>query len=70
MWFRGGELESWMKDLGVETHGPSWLIGIFEQMGEDSASPNYTKPVNGDVWQFLSKVKLWLIDAARKGIPA
>jgi ABC-type cobalamin/Fe3+-siderophores transport system ATPase subunit len=66
----GGELESWMKHLGVGGHGPSWLIGVFEQMGEDSASQNYTKPVDGDVWQFLSKVKLWLDDAGRKGIPA
>lgn len=66
----GGELESWMTHLGVGGHGPTWLISIFEKMGEDSASPNYTKPAEGDVWEFLSKVKLWLIDAARKGIPA
>lgn len=66
----GGELESWMKHLGVARHGPSWLIGIFERMGEDPASQNYVKPSDGDVWQFLSKVKAWLIDPSRKGIPA
>lgn len=66
----GGELESWMKHLGTKGHGPSWLIGIFEQMGEDPASASYVKPSDDDVWEFLSKVKAWLIDVNRKGIPA
>jgi hypothetical protein len=66
----GGEPESWMKHLGVVGHGPSWLIGIFERMGEDPASPDYIRPSEGDVWEFLSKIKAWLINAGRKGIPA
>jgi hypothetical protein len=65
-----GELESWMKQLGVGGHGPSWLIGIFERMGEDPASANYIHPSDNDVWEFMSKAKTWLIDANRKGIPA
>jgi ABC-type cobalamin/Fe3+-siderophores transport system ATPase subunit len=65
----GGELESWMKSLGATGHGPSWLIAIFERMGEDSINPDYVKPSDNDVWEFLSKIKAWLVDANRKGIP-
>lgn len=66
----GGELESWLKSLGVTGHGPSWLIGVFEKMGEDPEAAHFVKPDEGDVWSFLSTVKTWLIDANRKGIPA
>jgi len=65
----GGELESWMKHLKVEGHSPSWLIGVFERMGEDPTSNDYIKPSNNDVWEFLSKVKAWLINPGRRGIP-
>lgn len=65
----GGELESWMQQLGVGGHGPSWLIGMFERMGEDPANANYIRPTDNDVWEFMSKAKNWLIDANRKGIP-
>ena len=65
----GGELESWLKNLGVNEHGPSWLIQIFELMGEDPTRPEYIKPTDGDVWEFMSKVKSWLINPIRKGIP-
>ncbi|MEZ5475122.1 MAG: hypothetical protein R3E72_08975, partial [Steroidobacteraceae bacterium] len=33
-----GELESWLKQLGANGHGPAWLISIFERMGEDPAT--------------------------------
>lgn len=66
----GGELESWMKQLGVGGHGPSWLIGMFERMGEDPAIAEFIHPSDNDVWEFMSKAKSWLIDANRKGIPA
>jgi hypothetical protein len=66
----GGELESWLKHLGATGHGPPWLIDIFTRMGEDSESPGYVKPTDGDVWQFLSKVKSWLVDPNRRGIPS
>jgi ABC-type cobalamin/Fe3+-siderophores transport system ATPase subunit len=64
-----GELESWLKGLGATGHGPSWLIEIFEKMGEDPESPSYVRPGNDDVWQFMSKIKTWLTDSDRKGIP-
>ncbi|MFM0513294.1 ATP-dependent nuclease [Paraburkholderia sp. RL17-373-BIF-A] len=66
----GGELESWLKSLGATGHGPSWLIDMFEKMGEDPASPSYVRPSSDDVWGFLGEVRKWLIDPNRKGIPS
>lgn len=66
---RNGELESWLKYLNASGHGPAWLIDIFEKMGEEPESPGYLKPSDGDVWQFISRIKSWLFDANRKGIP-
>lgn len=66
----GGELESWMKGLGASGHGPSWLIDVFERMGEDPSHANYVRPSVGDVWEFVRDIKSWLVDPARKGIPA
>ena len=65
----GGELEFWLKSLGATGHGPAWLINVFERMGEDPGDgANYLKPGNNDVWRFLSEVKTWLVNPARKGI--
>ncbi|HEY4215108.1 MAG TPA: AAA family ATPase [Steroidobacteraceae bacterium] len=66
----GGELESWLKPLGASGHGPSWLIDIFQKMGEDPDAESYAKPSDDDVWLFLRTIKLWLSDKDRKGIPA
>jgi hypothetical protein len=66
----GGELESWVKSLGASGHGPSWLISVFEKMGDDPEGGGYVKPSNDDVWAFLSRIKAWLVDSSRKGIPA
>lgn len=65
-----GELESWMNDLGATGHGPAWLIGIFERMGEDPSNANYVRPNTGDVWAFVREIRKWLVDPTRKGIPA
>jgi hypothetical protein len=64
-----GELESWLKPLQATGHGPSWLIEIFEKMGEDPQTPNYLKPSNNDVWEFIYRIKQWCINPNRKGIP-
>lgn len=67
----GGELESWLPFLGASGHGPSWLVSVFEKMGEDPDSPEYLKPsTNDDVWAFIHKIKAWLVNANRKGIPS
>lgn len=66
----GGELESWLPSTKASGHGPSWLIEVFEKMGEDPDTAGFVKPTEDDVWQFISTIKAWLIDANRKGIPA
>jgi ABC-type cobalamin/Fe3+-siderophores transport system ATPase subunit len=66
----GGELESWLKPIKATGHGPSWLIEVFEKMGEDPEALEFVKPTNGDVWVFLFKIKTWLVDSNRKGIPS
>jgi hypothetical protein len=65
----GGELESWLRDLNVSGKGPAWLVTLFERMGEDPAGENFIKPADGDVWKFMSSIRAWLVDPARKGIP-
>ena len=67
---RRGELESWLKILGVNEHGPNWLIKIFELLGEDPNSDDYIEPDDDDVWVFLDYISKWLLDPDRKGIPA
>jgi predicted ATPase len=66
---RGGELESWLKQLGVGGHGPGWLIEIFEKMGEDPVATDYVKASTGDVWEFMSRINNWFSNPARKGNP-
>lgn len=66
----GGELESWLKPLGATSHGPPWLIQMFEKMGEDAASATYVRPTDGDVWEFIGQVKRWLVNPNRRGIPS
>jgi len=67
---RKGELESWLKNLGATSgHSPDWLIEIFEKLGEDPTNQNYVKPTNGDVWDFVAKIKTWFINPTRKGTP-
>lgn len=65
-----GELESWLKPLGAKGHGPSWLIDVFEKMGENPDENQFVKPSTGDVWQFIEQVGSWLKAPERKGIPA
>ncbi|WP_210413345.1 ATP-dependent nuclease [Leptospira stimsonii] len=64
-----GELECWLKHLGATGHRPNWLISVFEKMGEDLDNPNYVKPSNTDVWNFLDFIQIWLMNPNRKGIP-
>jgi ABC-type cobalamin/Fe3+-siderophores transport system ATPase subunit len=66
----GGELESWMTSLEATGHGPSWLIQVFEHMGEDPNDPDYVQPGSDDVWAFLYAIRQWLLNPNRKGIPA
>ncbi len=66
---RCGELESWLKGLAITGHGPTWLIKMFERLGEDPDSSTYIRPSDDDVWAFLYAIKQWSSDPNRKGIP-
>ena len=66
---RKGELESWLRQIGIGGHGPSWLVPMFEALGEDPNSCSYVHPAEDDVWAFLDGVSKWLLDPRRKGIP-
>jgi ABC-type cobalamin/Fe3+-siderophores transport system ATPase subunit len=66
---RRGELESWLPKLGATGHTPSWLITVFQKMGEDPESVGYLKPSNDDVWSFIGEIKKWFTNPTRKGIP-
>jgi hypothetical protein len=39
-------------------------------MGEDPEAVSFVKPADGDVWEFMFRVKNWLANPNRKGIPA
>ena len=66
---RKGELETWLKELGATGHGSNWLIDIFSKLGENPDGINYIKPAEGDVWDFIGRVKQWIENTDRKGIP-
>jgi hypothetical protein len=67
---RCGEIEAWLRDLGAVGHGPTWLVDVFEKMGEDPEAEDYVRPTEGDVWEFVSSLKIWLEDPKRRGIPS
>ncbi len=66
---RDGALESWLKPLNVENRKSQWLVKMFEAMGENPDLPEYVKPNEHDVWEFMSTIKAWLINPERSGIP-
>jgi predicted ATPase len=66
---RNGEIESWLTDLGIKSHGTNWLIPIFEKMGEDPNSSSYVAPKNGDVWDFIGEIRSWLTSPIPCGVP-
>ena len=63
-----GEIESWLKKLDCTGHGPNWLIQIFNKMEDDPEKPNYLKPEQGDVWDFLRSINKWIKNPSRKGM--
>ena len=65
-----GELESWLPELKVSVRKSNWLIEVFQKMGEDPGSEPYVRPGSDGVWAFLEKVRHWLSDPERKGIPS
>lgn len=66
----GGEVEAWLKHLGVPQKSNGWRAQIFEALGADPSTKNYVSPASGDVWDFLGKIRNWLMNPGRRGIPA
>lgn len=64
----GGEIESWLKQMGCGGHGPGWLVQMFGKIGSDPSDPQYLKPGKGDVWDFLRLIQRWVASPNRKGI--
>ncbi len=64
-----GELEAWLRSLGASGHGAVWLVDVFEKMGENPDAPGYVMPGGSDVWAFVGKIKAWLDNPERRGIP-
>ena len=65
-----GEMESWLPELRASGHGPSWLVDVFQSMGEDPDEEFYLRPGIDDVWSFMAEIKNWLSNPQRKGIPS
>lgn len=55
-----GEVESWLKFLECEGHGPRWLIEIFKNLGSDPSQEDYIKPTQDDVWEFIRLIQAWI----------
>lgn len=63
-----GELESWLRHLEVDGHGPPWLVSMFGKFGSNRNDANYVRPSDGDVWEFIERMKNWLGNPNRRGI--
>lgn len=64
-----GELESWLPMLGANTNKSTWLLTIFEKMGDDPTQSGYLHPTPDDVWDFIGAIKSWVANGNRKGMP-
>lgn len=65
-----GELECWLSSTGVSFDPKrTWLTRIFSSMGADPTAADYLSPGTDDVWEFIGKIKKWIDNPTRKGIP-
>lgn len=64
-----GEVENWLPQLGLKGKATYWLEQVFTTMGDDPSSPSYVRPADDDVWQFVRRIKGWVDDPERLGMP-
>jgi hypothetical protein len=64
---RGGELECWLKGLGVAGKKTDWTVAMMERLGDDPSSSEYVRPAEGDVWEFMRRIVDWVSNARRLG---
>lgn len=62
-----GELEQWLKPLGVPGKKTEWTVAMLERLGSDPADQNYVPTGEDDVWEFISNIVTWVRNTARKG---
>jgi hypothetical protein len=65
---RIGEVEAWLKHLGVPAKEDGWRAAIFTAMKSDPSDPEYVVPATGDVWAFVGKVSAWFKASLRRGV--
>jgi predicted ATPase len=65
-----GEVECWLKYLGIKSRKDRWLESIFLAMGNDPDSDSYVSANGEDVWRFLDTAVSWIKDGNRYGMPA
>ena len=65
-----GELEHWLRHLGIGGDKSTWLGRMLDRMGSDPTDPDYVRAGQGDVWDFLRRLSGWLRNPARKGMPS
>jgi hypothetical protein len=64
---RRGEVESWLESVGACKNKSVWLGEIFDRMGDNPESPDYVKPGQGDVWDFIASMRHWLTKSRAQG---
>lgn len=64
---RGGEVESWLQDLGIKSKKSPWTVEMLERLGSDPSNCSYVKPAAGDVWDFVRDIVQWVRDPDREG---
>jgi hypothetical protein len=58
-----GAVESWLKNLGIQTEKKAWLIDVLQKIEDESIQPE-----QGDIWQFISEVSTWISKKDRLGM--
>lgn len=64
---RRGELESWLKNLGIPGKKTDWTIKMLEKLGGDPDAAAYVRPADDDVWKFMKEIVAWIKNPARRG---
>jgi hypothetical protein len=64
---RRGELEHWLKALNVPGKKTDWTIAMLDRLGGDPSAPDYVRPENGEVWDFIREIVSWIKNPSRKG---
>lgn len=63
-----GEIEGWLAKLHVSRSKNNWLHCIFDALGSNADKPEYVRPSEGDVWDFIGLANSWLTSPDRKGM--